>query len=189
MSKLLTGRPMRLVGIAGCAHSGKDTVCSILTDGYFQGFGRAAFADPLKKMLAVMGVDCSDEMKDKIDPYYGKTPRYMMQTLGTQWGRGMIGENVWIKAFARRNAGLSIVVPDVRYENEAALIREFGVMIHITGRGGIDGDHDSENTLPVDILDLVIDNSGTIEDLHASIDYRAIGDRLHAATTVGWLPF
>lgn len=183
------GKPMRLIGIAGRAHSGKDTVCSILTDGYFQGFGRAAFADPLKKMLAVMGVDCSDEMKDKIDPCYGKTPRYMMQTLGTEWGRGMIGKNVWIKAFARRNAGLSIVVPDVRYENEAALIREFGVMIHITGRGGIEGNHDSENTLPINMLDVVIDNSGTLEDLPASIDHSAIGDRFHAATSVGWLPF
>lgn len=189
MSRLLTGRPMRLVGIAGCAHSGKDTVANILMDSYLHGFSRSAFADPIKKMLAIMGVDCSDEVKDEIDPLYGVTRRHMMQTLGEKWGRGMIGHDAWILDFIRRNGGRDLVVPDVRHEDEAKLIRAHGVLIHITGRGGIDSDCTSEKTLPVDMLDVVIDNSGTIEDLHASIDYRAIGDRFHAATSVGWLPF
>lgn len=188
MSKLID-KPMRLIGIAGRAHSGKDTVCQLLLEGIEAHWDRVAFADPIKAMLAIMGVDCSDAMKDVIDPYYGTAPRYMMQTLGTEWGRGMIGENAWVKAFARRGAGRDLIVPDVRYENEAALIREHGVLIHLTGRGGIEGDHDSENTLAVNMMDVVIDNSGSLDDLRASINHNDIADRLMIANTVGWLPF
>jgi len=182
-------KKMRLIGIAGCAHSGKNTVGNYLINHIESGWKCSAFADPIKAMLAVMGVDCSDANKDVIDPHYGVTPRYMMQTLGTEWGRDTIGVSTWIIGFLRRGIGFDHVVPDVRRENEADLIRDHGVLIHLTGRGGIAGTHASEKTLPVQLGDLVIDNSGTLEDLYKAIDINDIADKLHIANTPNWLPF
>lgn len=166
-------KPTRLIGISGRARSGKDTTAKIIMRDHLLDFRRAAFADPLKEMLAVIGVDCSDEAKDVIDPYYGVTPRYMMQTLGTKWGRGMIGDNTWVKAFERRVKNCHVVAPDVRFENEADLVRKYGVMMHVVGRGGIDSDCESEKPIEIKPQDIVIDNSGSIYQLEREI-YRAL---------------
>src|SRR5690606_24735571 len=101
---------------------------------------------------------------------FGASPRKMMQTLGTDWGRQMIGEDIWVKAFARINAGKQVVVPDVRFENEADIVRANGILIHLVGRGGIEGDHVSENKLPFKEGDIVIDNSRDLAWLYAQVD-------------------
>lgn len=167
------GKPMCLIGIAGKARGGKDTLASYLLDNLDGTWSRSSFADPIKEMLRAIGVDCSDDKKSEISNDYGVTARYMMQTLGTEWGRELIGSHIWVNAFARLNAGKSIVVPDVRFENEAELVRAHGVLIHLVGRGGIEGDHVSENTLAFQNGDIVIDNSRDIEWMFAQIDSNA----------------
>lgn len=161
--------PMRLIGIAGSARSGKDTLASYLLEHLTDDWSRSSFADPIKKMLEVIGVDCSDEAKAVIDERFCYTPRHMMQILGTEWGREMIHGNIWVEAFARINAGKQVVVPDVRFENEADLVRANGILIHLVGRGGIEGDHVSENKLPFKEGDIVIDNSRGIDWLYAQV--------------------
>ena len=165
---------MRLIGIAGPARAGKDTLASYLLDNLSDDWSRSSFADPLKAMLSVIGVDCSDDAKAVIDDSYGVTPRHMMQTLGTEWGRHMIDGDIWVKAFARLNAGECVIVPDVRFENEAALVREHGVLIHLVGRGGIEGNHVSENAIEFKPGDIVIDNSRDLAWLHAQVDGNAV---------------
>lgn len=161
---------MRLIGIAGPARAGKDTLASYLLDNLSDDWTRSSFADPIKAMLCAIGVDCSDDAKAVIDDSYGVTPRHMMQTLGTEWGRHMIDGDIWVKAFARMNAGKCVIVPDVRFENEAELVREHGVLIHLVGRGGIDGNHASENALEFKAGDVVIDNSRDLAWLHDQVD-------------------
>ena len=165
---------MRLVGIAGLARAGKDTLASYLLDNLSSDWTRSSFADPIKKMLEVIGVDCSDEAKAVIDDRFCYTPRHMMQTLGTEWGRHMIDGDIWVKAFARLNAGRCVIVPDVRFENEAELVREHGVLIHLVGRGGIEGNHVSENAIEFKPGDIVIDNSRDLAWLHAQVDGNAV---------------
>ena len=165
---------MRLIGIAGPARAGKDTLASYLLDNLSDDWSRSSFADPIKKMLEVIGVDCSDDAKAVIDDSYGATPRHMMQTLGTEWGRHMIDGDIWVKAFARLNAGKCVIVPDVRFENEAELVREHGVLIHLTGRGGIEGNHVSENAIEFKPGDIVIDNSRDLAWLHSQVDGNAV---------------
>ena len=166
--------PMRLIGIAGQAQSGKNTLASHLLSNLSDDWTQSAFADPIKNMLTAIGVDCSDEAKAVIDEAFDVTPRYMMQTLGTDWGRHMIGGEIWVKAFARLNAGMCVVVPDVRFENEADLVREHGVLIHLTGRGGIEGGHISENPIEFKAGDIVLDNSRELAWLHAQVDGNAV---------------
>lgn len=165
---------MRLIGIAGPARAGKDTLASYLLDNLSDDWWRSSFADPLKAMLSVIGVDCSDDAKAVIDDSYGTTPRHMMQTLGTEWGRNLIDSDIWVKAFARLNAGKCVIVPDVRFENEAALVRKHGVLIHLVGRGGIEGNHVSENAIEFKPGDIVIDNSRDLAWLHGQVDGNAV---------------
>ena len=166
--------PMRLIGIAGPARAGKDTLCSYMLDNLGGVWLRSSFADPLKEMLRAIGVDCSDDAKAVVSDDYGVTPRHMMQTLGTEWGRHMIDGDIWVKAFARLNAGKCVIVPDVRFENEADLVREHGVLIHLTGRGGIEGNHASENPIEFKPGDIVIDNSRDLAWLHGQVDGSAV---------------
>ena len=165
---------MRLIGIAGPARAGKDTLASYLLDNLSDDWSRSSFADPIKEMLRAIGVDCSDDAKAVIDDSYGVTPRHMMQTLGTEWGRHMIDGDIWVKAFARLNAGKCVIVPDVRFENEAELVREHGVLIHLVGRGGIEGNHVSENAIEFKPGDIVIDNSRDLAWLHGQVDGNAV---------------
>lgn len=166
--------PMRLIGIAGQARSGKDTLASYMLDNLDGIWLRSSFADPIKDMLRAIGVDCSDDAKAVIDEYFGVTPRHMMQTLGTEWGRNLIDNDIWVKAFARLNAGMCVIVPDVRFENEAELVRQHGVLIHLTGRGGIAGNHVSENPIGFKEGDIVIDNSRDLAWLYAQVDSNAV---------------
>lgn len=160
---------MFAIGFAGQARSGKTTAATHLLSQLPDRWVTAAFADPIKAMLLTMGVSCVDELKDVVHPLYGQTPRYMMQTLGTQWGRNMIGDNTWVNAFYHRYETASIIVSDVRYENEAQMVRDNGVLIHIRNRGGIDSDHDSEKLLDIHASDFIIDNSGELLDLYDSL--------------------
>ena len=165
---------MHLIGIAGPARAGKDTLCSYMLDNLDGIWLRSSFADPIKEMLKVIGVDCSDDAKAVIDERFCYTPRHMMQILGTEWGREMIHGNIWVEAFARLNAGRCVIVPDVRFENEAELVREHGLLIHLVGRGGIEGNHVSENAIAFKPGDIVIDNSRDLAWLHGQVDGNAV---------------
>lgn len=181
----IPARSMRLIGIAGPARAGKDTLANYILKNLddSQGWNRASFADSLKAMLKVIDVDCSDEAKDKKDGYFDVTPRRMMQTLGTEWARDLIDKDFWVKVFARINSGKFLVVPDVRFENEAKLVRSHGVLIHLTGRGGINSGHKSENPVGFEAGDIVIDNSRDLEWLYAQVDNN---DRLSEIVEKWW---
>lgn len=177
----LDASKMHLIGIAGPARAGKDTLASYLLDNLSDDWTRSSFADPIKEMLRAIGVDCSDDKKAVVSDDYGVTPRHMMQTLGTEWGRNLIDGDVWVKAFARLNAGKCVIVPDVRFENEAELVRANGVLIHLVGRGGIEGNHVSENAIAFKSGDIVIDNSRDLAWLHGQVDGNAaLGELVRA---------
>ena len=161
---------MRLIGIAGKARSGKDTAAKYLLNKLGSDWYIASFADPMRAMLNAIDVDTSDEAKDLPSNQYGLSTRRMLQTLGTEWGRDCNGNNFWIDVFSRSNAGKRVIVPDVRFENEADLIRKHGVLIHIKGRGGIEGSHISEQALSIKHGDTVITNNGTLSELYAKLD-------------------
>ena len=157
---------IRLVGFCGPAGAGKTTAARLL---YGQGFERVRFADPLKRMLAVLGlseaeIDGAD--KEKPSPRLcGQTPRWAMQSLGTEWGRQCIGRDFWLDAWARiaderLRAGGLVVVDDVRFSNEArAIWARGGRVIRIERRGAAAGDHVSEH-LPPDMCDVTVNNDG-----------------------------
>ncbi len=168
----------RLVAFTGAAGAGKSTVTRHLVERY--GYTLVKFAGPLKDMMRAIGLtedEIEGGMKERPSAtLLGNTPRHAMQTLGTEWGRNCIGEDLWISLWRRRveavfASGGCAVVDDCRFPNEAAAIRKFGGSIYLlAGRGGIAGNHVSEQGCRD--MDAILVNQGTIEDLHDMVDRR-----------------
>lgn len=169
-----TGRVV--IGLAGAARSGKSTLADHLVAKY--GFTRIDVTEPLKQMLwALMRVrGCSDpdewiygNLKETSCPYLeGQTPRFAMQTLGTEWGRNLIGDSLWVHTAHDRIAATpgNVVIENIRFANEAGLCDK---VIQIVGRGGLPDSHASEHG--VQSWDVQYTNDGTIREMHAWFDY------------------
>ncbi|QKC99150.1 deoxynucleotide monophosphate kinase family protein [Mesorhizobium sp. NZP2298] len=165
-----------IVALSGVAGSGKSTVAEYLQD--IHGYTRVRFAGPLKAAMAALGLSAKQiegDLKEvPCDLLCGHTPRYAMQTIGTEWGRNIIGEEFWTGLWrAAANAviedGGRVVVDDCRFPNEAATVRKMGGDIYrIIGRGGLAGAHESER---MDFIpDIVISNESDILALYSKVD-------------------
>lgn len=177
-----------LVGFTGELGSGKDTAGEALLA---LGHTRFAFGDALKRMLQAIGLThehLHGTQQQKAEPIewldYEVTPRHMMQTLGTEWGRDLIHPQLWVMIMRREllthlvNHRLNAVVTDVRFENEAKMIRDLGgVIIHVQRpkpkkpwwQRLFSRTHRSERPPKVRQGDFVVQNTGTVEDLHRAV--------------------
>lgn len=162
----------RIIALTGLAGSGKSTAADYLIA--VHGFTRVRFAGPLKAMMRALGLSdrhIEGDMKEvPHEMLCGKTPRQAMQTLGTEWGRKLIGDDFWINTW-HQDAGRHsrVVVDDCRFPNEAAAVRKLGGEVwRIEGRGGIAGNHASE--VGCGYAEVVIDNSGERAALQAAVD-------------------
>lgn len=178
-SAIVSFRPFRqIVGIAGYIGAGKTTAAQALVRDC--GFVRVRFAGPLKAMLAALGLTPEQldgaEKERPCDILCGRTPRHAQQTLGTEWGRQIVGDDIWINAWeASACAALDygdakgVVADDVRFANEADRIRRLGGIVVAVSRPGVtrSSGHASED-LPF-TPDAEIVNDGTPEHLAARI--------------------
>lgn len=164
-----------IIGLAGPARSGKDTVANFIIAAI--GGYRYGLADPIRAMLVPLGVDLNDvywqEHKEKTIPALGVSPRRMLQTLGTEWGRNLINPDLWLVLAHQRllRNGPGMVVPDIRFENEAAWVRRHGgKIVHIVRRNlpTIEA-HTSEDGIEVLSNDAQLFNNGTLEDLQHDV--------------------
>jgi len=166
-----------VIGIAGPARAGKDTVASYILAARGYGY-RYGFADPLKRMLLALNIDCTDpfwvENKERPIPALGGVSlRHLMQTLGTEWGRQLVHPDLWVTLAKQQyaDAGPGMVIADVRFENEAKWIRATGgLVIHIR-RTNVQQvkPHVSEFGVAIEPTDVCISNNGTLEQLHAAV--------------------
>lgn len=140
-----------IIGLTGRKRSGKSTAARYLVENHE--FTELSFAEPLKRMaLAVdprvgpesdpvrlseaVGVWGWEEAKDRFPEV-----RRFLQRLGTEGVRDILGEDLWVEQVHNQLWDLdlnhtSIVIADVRFENEARLIRDWGgVVVEIQRRG------------------------------------------------------
>ena len=167
---------MKLIGITGKARSGKDTAAEHIINEYE--YEKYSFADPLKRACSEMfgiplGDFYNDNLKDEVNEFWGISPRRMAQLLGTEGGRKLFREDLWIKRAELYIRGQDkIIIPDVRFENEANFIRaNGGALIHIKRKDLQSVEqHISEAGVLVCDNDYTVHNYGSVYDLHFALD-------------------
>jgi hypothetical protein len=176
-----------LIGFSGYARVGNDTAANILVEEY--GFTRLAFADALRNALYALNPIVAKvnwhegyEHLQEIINYYGwdgykSTPysdeiRRLLQRFGTDAGRNIIGQNVWVQATLENLPGGKYVVTDCRFPNEAEYITERydGIIIRVE-RPGIGPINDHYSEVALDDCDFYchLKNDGNIGQLRKSI--------------------
>jgi hypothetical protein len=166
---------------------GKDTAAKVLLDEL--AFQRIAFADPIKKALLALDPLIPGEGGEghflrlsefalthswsQIKDY--AEVRRLMQVMGTEVGRNLFDPDLWVKLAKRKlESTLSVgdvVVTDVRFPNEARLIRGYGgVLVRVDRPGfGPVNEHVSDRASERWAYDRRIDNDGDVDSLHAKV--------------------
>jgi hypothetical protein len=176
-----------LIGLTGYAQVGKDTLANLLVGDF--NFQRKGFADNLRSMLYALnpilpapnwakvgdnfGNNGVVRVRDYVDFYGWETAkkevpeiRQLLQRLGTDAGRSVLGDNVWVDALLNSPNNARLVISDCRFPNECSSIKERGgVIIRVNRKGyGPINDHISE-TASLGFEDYNIQNEGSPEDL------------------------
>src|SRR6266705_2754477 len=126
----------KIIGLAGQMGSGKDTAAAYLVDIYK--YTRVAFADGVREEVTEDLRRCSDGIP--LEEVYAKptTPRMraILQRWGTEYRRAQ-DTDYWVKYASQKMKALqdqakgaaAFAVSDVRFPNEAAMIREQGGVV------------------------------------------------------------
>lgn len=171
-------RPDLLAFYSPCPGCGKTTLANLLEPYEFETY---SFADPLREMIAVLlraiGYDAHKIMRCfffdlkevPIPELGGKTPRYLLQTIGTEWGRELVTPEIWtnIMATRLRNRTGPVVIDDLRFPNEYVMLRGHGAILVRIDRPGFErsGDHVSDGVLNSFRFDFQITNDAAPEDM------------------------
>ncbi len=165
----------RLIGIAGKKQHGKDTLAKYLLTQFPSSY-RIGFADELKEEVAdACQVTVPEIEKNK--PLY----RPILQWWGTEFRRNK-EKDYWLKAMEEHlecfTEAFIILIPDVRFFNEADFIKSRGGILLKVVRTNYPDDNDthaSENELNDYEFDHTLVASNT-QELHEEAKYWLLGN-------------
>jgi len=176
-----------LIGFIGKKQHGKSTASKPLLA---IGFRSEKFADALKDMVRSLlrsagfpGAEIEryvegDLKEQPLAVFGGKSVRWLMQSLGTDWGRDMVCMSLWTGIWQERVRrlmadGADVLVDDVRFPDEAALVKAMGgVLVRIVNprvQAPLDP-HPSETALDGYPADYHLLNDGTPEALWEEVE-------------------
>jgi hypothetical protein len=148
-----------------------------------QGAGVFAFADPLYAAIsAITGMSIAElqdrRYKERDLPWLPASPRRLLQTIGTEWGRETIHPEIWVMATMKRiedSEATLAVITDVRFDNEAEAIHARGgyvwrVVRPGAGLVGSAGSHSSERGIEASLVDDEVLNDGDLSILAGRVD-------------------
>lgn len=177
---------MKIIALAGPKTVGKTTVAKALADRinnseHYANAHVLSFAEPIRKMIRGLGVPLkyyAVENKELPIEGLGKTLRELMQSLGTEWGRGMVSDRIWLWAMEEAIDYLKLldstdhidgdcapesvfIIDDCRFDNEAAWVTEQGGKVYELYRDGITytKEHSSERGVNPKWIDVSVDVS------------------------------
>lgn len=167
-------RDLILVGLSAKARTGKSTAAEILRTEH--DFVEVTLKNEMVRVLAPLFDTLPSTFEEgKDEPsgdLFGRTPRHVMQSFGTDWAREQIDKDFWIVLLHRsisrlldnhrksRNFGkkpLKIVVSDIRFDNEAQYILDMdGTVLQLVRTGYMDRTnvegHASEEGISSDLI-------------------------------------
>ncbi len=177
----------RIIGVSGKMHSGKTTVAGILNDQLTMSEfypKMIKFASPLYDIQRMVYERCNL-------PQPAIKDRKLLQWIGTEWGREKdkdLWTNIWRRdvrnylfKFTENRLGV-VIADDIRFDNEAKLIKEMGGVVinvessdeirHARSPSTFEGiDHASEQDISKELIDATIYNSEELYDLRKNIKY------------------
>lgn len=127
-----------IIGISGKLGSGKDYICNNVIIPILKNkdctFLQMCFADQIKvNVMTKNNIDFEDVYVNK-----NKQTRTLLQTEGTELGRDLLGDDIWIRYFENwmsvyKSRGIDhFIVTDVRFQNEIEYIKQSGgILIRI----------------------------------------------------------
>lgn len=189
---------VEVIGITGRMRSGKNVVADMLVEilkerqpkGYFSNYDIKvyAFADPLKECLInTFGLSreslYTQQGKASMNYHWGMTHRQILQKFGTEAVRNNLHNDAWV--FAMDNYidnfenNTVLIIPDVRFENEARLCRNYGHILNIERPAIVTKMmkfkekfhlvHKSEQPLSSQFIDYTIVNDSTLGELKSKV--------------------
>jgi len=191
-----------IIAMTGQKRSGKDTVAQFIRDKY--DFEPVAFAGTLKGMMRLLLQSAG--MSDKDIEYYmegygkeigipalqGKSCRYAMQKLGTEW-RDFMGAKLWSDiAKMKVDSVDDAIITDMRFLHEGDYVDEEGgtkVRVRRAGQTIAADAHPSETEMEKIIVDATIFNFGSLSDLQQVTDifaYALINNQDLATVAKEW---
>jgi len=148
----------KIIGISGKIGSGKDTFAELLAEQLKGKVERHALADKLRLITEIVsGIrmttthevnkpfcneirNYTQDQKNLVIKQFNKTIGKTLQLIGTDLFRNNYDTDIWVKSFFNEelddilNDGKIIVVPDVRFVNEANyILQEGGYLIRLEG--------------------------------------------------------
>lgn len=203
---------LKVIGIAGLAGSGKDTVAGFISKNLtVQGMHvkRQGFADKLKVSATLslgyspdepLGTDSHTQecvyfcnnlkhmdimVKNEFGTRWLTSGRQFLQNYGTEAHRDVFGADFWLDAVLPRQAHVLtpgkrwqgrddcdvLLIPDVRFDNEAQRVLDYGGTIWEIRRSGgrVEDSHLSEAGL-LTPPDYIVENRETLEELRVTVD-------------------
>ena len=183
-----------LIGFKGC---GKNTVGEYLNRKY--GYKQESFASSIKDIISPLfgwdrvkleGITEDDRIfRETEDIFWSKrlgtkcTPRWVMQTFGTDIIRQHFNEKIWIYSLERRirDYNNNIVITDVRFPDEIDFLKNKGAILIYIERDEPPSWFYNIEKVPKDLHisewawvkykpELCINNKGSREDLYFEID-------------------
>lgn len=183
-----------LIAFSGLKGSGKDTAAAVLVREY--GFTKVALADPVRDLAYAInpiivqndyvpgtGVWIEEaRLADLVDDHgwdfcKRNIPevRRTMQAVGTEGGRSMFGENVWVDILFKKHPDLfstetRYVLTDCRFDNEGDFVQKHGgLLVWITRPGTVSDGHASETEELKEDADYYLTNDGLQAELEEDV--------------------
>jgi hypothetical protein len=163
---------------------GKDTAAQFAVDFLNEAVGPGCarldhFAHSLKEGILRQVFGFSDnqlygDLKETIDNFWGFTPRWALQTVGTELMRDHIDQDIWAKTVYRRfidDSLCHVIIGDLRFPNEMSMVKRMGGYTVRVDRDveSEQDNHSSETSLEDADWDFTINNNGTLEELKLEV--------------------